>query len=209
MLDGPLGGMLPVACEVASVPLLAILCKGIPRNALIVSLMTVALAAWVGYRNRLALAGDAITDGLFVFAHVAELMSAFAYLFRSVLLGASGANVAARFGHLMMPMQQVLSAYYFVQAFEAAPQLVGAGRPFDVLQVGGIVQLGVFAGAAVLHLAEHLEISMEEADELEEEEVLAAPSPTPQPHSEVFTDSSENAMSWAPAVQAVPLSPAF
>jgi len=214
-LDGPLGGFLPAVCELASVPILAALCQGIPRSALMASMTTIVAAAWVARRNHLSLADDLLTDSLFMFAHIAELLAAFAYLMRALLLGVSRAGVAARFGHIMMPLQQVLAAYYFVQAFDAVPQLVGSGHPFELLQVGGVMQLGAYAGAAVLHLAECLEMPVQgdvdhltqEEGEEEGEEVTSAPLPGNYSFTAVANEeawpSSENAVPRAAAVRAV------
>jgi len=162
MLDGPLGGNLPVACELLTVPLLIFLSRGISRRALAATVFTLIAAARIAQRNRLALANDNVSDSLFIFAHIVELLAAFAYLSRALLLdcGRSGKDrggVALWFAHIVMPVQQCLSAYYFVQAFDKVPELVGAGHPFEILQMGGIVQLGAFAAAAVLHVAEYLE----------------------------------------------------
>lgn len=175
-LDGPLGGLLPICCEVASVPLLASLSRGIRPKALVTSSVTVLAAASLGYRNRLTLADDAIIDGLFTFAHSVEFFAGFAYLCRSLLYGAGRSTAAVRFAHFMMPLQQLLAAYYFVQAFDAVPELVASGHPFQLLQVAGITQLGVYAGAAVLHAAECLEDAHEEQMEVHEEEEEAVPS---------------------------------
>jgi len=169
-LDGPLGAYLPIACEVLSVPLLAILTKGINRNALIVSVTTLAAAAWIGSRNQLALAGDGLTDALFIFAHIAELIAAFAYMSRGLLLD-TGLNdigdksVALHFAHMLMPVQQCMAAYYFVQAFEYVPELVSVGHPFEILTMGGVAQVGAYAGAAILHMAEYLESPSQESDQ--------------------------------------------
>jgi len=167
MLDGPLGGYLPVVCEQLSVPLLLILCRGINRKAVISATFTLCIAAWVGSRNQLALSGNAFSDGLFIFAHSAELFAGFAYLSRALLSDAAVAwpgrsSVALGFTHILMPVQQCLAAYYFVQAFEYVPALIGAGCPFEMLQIGGVAQVGAYAGAAVLHLAEYLESSNED-----------------------------------------------
>lgn len=175
MLDGPLGGLLPAIAELASVPLLAMLCKGIHRKALAAALTTVGAMMLIAYRNRLSLAGNALSDGLFIFAHMCEVLAAFAYLCRTVLLGVSHANVAVQFGHVMMPLQQVLAAYYFVQAFEFVPELVSTGHPFELLQIAGVAQLGAYAAAAVLHLAEYLETPMANIERLADDEQLAAP----------------------------------
>jgi hypothetical protein len=113
----------------------------------------------LAYRNRLKLADDAITDGLFIFAQIAELIAAFAFLCRSIMLDAAvvgngRSGIAVRFAHVLMLAQQCLAAYYFVQAFEYNAGLVSTGKPFEVLQIGNVAQLGAFAAAAVLYVAE-------------------------------------------------------
>lgn len=163
LLDGPLGGRLPMVCEVLSALLLVGLCRNVHRRALLTSSCTVLVAACIGFRNHLALSsGDKITDGLFTFAHAAELLAAFAYLSRTVVLDmetevTSSGRVALRFAHLLMPVQACFAAYYFVQAFDVVPELVGAGNPFQLLQWGCIAQVGAYTGAAMLHWAESLE----------------------------------------------------
>lgn len=162
MLDGPLGGKWPAACELLSVPLLAMLCSGICQRALATSGLTLVVSLWIGSRNHLKLAGDPISDGLFIFVHTTEMLAAFAYLSRAVFgdVGAWGnakQTAALGFTHFLMPLQQCLAAYYFVQAFECVPQLVGAGHPFEILRMGGVAQVGVYVGAAVLYVAECIE----------------------------------------------------
>jgi len=164
MLDGPLGGHLPTACEVASLALLLILCRGIHLRNMIESVLTLAIAAWIAYSNRLILANDTLTDGLFIFATVAELLAAFAYLCRAVFPdikanGSSKDSVALRFAHIIMPVQACLSAYFFLRAFEVNAQFVAAGHPFEILQWGCFAQVGAYAGAALLHWAESVEES--------------------------------------------------
>jgi len=167
LLDGPLGGKLPVACEFLSLLLLAILCRGIRRSALMVSALTLAVAAWIASRNHLSLASDTVTDALFIFAHLAELLAAFAYLSRALVLdtglgGHAKVNVALHYAHMIMPIQQCFAAYYFVQAFEYVPELVSVGRPFNILIIGGVAQLGAYASAAILHLAEYVDAPTDE-----------------------------------------------
>merc|ERR1712224_822958 len=53
-------------------------------------------------------------------------------------------------GHILMTLQQALSAYYFLTAFEPHPSLVGRGRPFCVLAGGNLLQLGAYLLAAAL-----------------------------------------------------------
>lgn len=164
MLDGPLGGNLPVACELFSLAFLLVLCRGVHFSTMTASTLTLAAAACIASRNRLNLAGDPFTDGLFTFANIAELLAAFAYLSRAVFSdietdGTSADSVALRFAHTIMPAQACLAAYYFVQAFEVTPQLIGAGHPFELLQWGCVAQVGAYAGASLLHWAESVEES--------------------------------------------------
>jgi len=167
MLDGPLGGYLPAAIELFSFALLVILCRGIRPCALMTSVLTLGVAACIAYRNHLSLANDILADALFIFAHVAELLAAFAYLSHAVLLDfeverVTRGSVALGFAHVIMPVQACLAAYYFVQAFEVVPSMVGAGHPFQVLQWGCVAQVGAYAGAALLHWAEYLESAAQE-----------------------------------------------
>mmetsp|Transcript_55154 Transcript_55154/g.120964 ORF Transcript_55154/g.120964 Transcript_55154/m.120964 type:complete len:347 (-) Transcript_55154:57-1097(-) len=161
MLDGPLGGALPAACEVAVLPLLLVLSRGTLRRAPATIALLLPTVGYFCYRNRLALAEDCFTDGLFMFAHVFDLLAALAYLLRTLLIDTSSkggrGGVSVGFAHLVMPVQQSLSAYYFLQAFDIVPELVGSGLPFEVLQIGNTVQFGAYLGALALHLAECFE----------------------------------------------------
>jgi hypothetical protein len=146
-----------------SVPLFAVLGRRVRKEALAATVLTLAVAARIASRNHLALAdGDTLSDALFMFAHMAELLAAFAYLSRTLLLdtgfvGAGKAAVALQFANFLMPLQQCLAAYYFVQAFQYDVGLVGAGHPFEIFQIGGVAQLGAYACAAVLHLVEYFD----------------------------------------------------
>jgi hypothetical protein len=176
LLDGPIGGSLPVACEILSVPVLMVLSRGVPKGAVAASVLTLAVAARVALRNHLSLADDDdISDALWMFAYIAELLAAFAYLFRTLLLDEDSIvtarlAVAHRFAHVIMPLQQCLAAYYFVQAFEFSPGLVKAGHPFEILQIGGVAQLGAYAGATVLYVAEYLEAPVEDQSSVANEQ---------------------------------------
>jgi len=161
MLDGPLGGNLPAACEVAVLPLLFVLSRGSFSKAPLTSALTCAAVAVLARRNHLNIAGSPMSDGLFIAAHGLDLLAAFAYLLRTLLMdvGSNGCrgNVSIGFAHLLMPVQQCLATYYFVQAFAADPALVGSGRPFAVLQIGGIIQVGFYLGAAAVYVADCLD----------------------------------------------------
>mmetsp|Transcript_8905 Transcript_8905/g.14441 ORF Transcript_8905/g.14441 Transcript_8905/m.14441 type:complete len:339 (+) Transcript_8905:126-1142(+) len=160
LLDGPLGGFVPIIFEFASVPLLAYLSRGVCRNGFLACAFTLSVAACLACRNCLALANDAFIDGLFIFAHVTELIASFAYLCRSLMLdvrviGMGRNSVALRFAHIIMFIQQTLSAYYFVHAFQYSSSLVGIGHPFEILQMGGVAQLAAFGSASMVLVAEY------------------------------------------------------
>jgi hypothetical protein len=169
-LEGPLslGGDLPIACELASVPFLAALGFGGLRKAPVKAVMAVSGAIWFASHHFLNLAKDTNMDRLFIQAHVLELLAAFAYAARacSLMVGQSEGSgkegighqvveksswrgsVFVGFMHMLMTFQQALSAYYFLTAFEPSPGLVGQGRPFCILCVGNLLSLGAYLCAA-------------------------------------------------------------
>jgi len=163
MLDGPLGGKLPATCEIVAIPLLAALGAFRTIRRCPLAAATVAgCVAWLASRHFLSLAGDALADQLFIAAHILDLLSALAYLARSLLIGGNdeyepGRSIAIGFTHLLMAAQQSLATYYFLRAFDADPELVGAGLPFQVLHIGCAVQLGVYLAAAAIFVAERFE----------------------------------------------------
>lgn len=158
LLDGPLGGTLPLACEIAVIPLLYVVGRSTLRRAPLTMAAIVAATAIFAGRNRLNLADDTMADSCFIAAHCMDFLASLAYLLRTLLVDSgprgSTAHISMGFVHLLMPIQQSLSAYYFVRAFEASPALVGAGHPFAMLQIGNVAQLGAYLGAASLYLAE-------------------------------------------------------
>mmetsp|Transcript_121364 Transcript_121364/g.343428 ORF Transcript_121364/g.343428 Transcript_121364/m.343428 type:complete len:352 (-) Transcript_121364:68-1123(-) len=163
MLYGPLGGKLPIACEIVAIPLLAALgAIGTIRRCPLAAATVAGCVAWLASRHFLSLARDGMADQLFIAAHIFDLLSALAYLARSLLIGGSnehepGRSVAIGFTHFLMAAQQSLATYYFLTAFDAAPELVGAGLPFLVLHVGCAVQLGVYLAAPAVFVAERFE----------------------------------------------------
>jgi len=158
LLDGPLGGNLPFACEIAVIPLLFVVGRDTLRRAPSTMVAIVVATAIFAGRNHLNLASDTVADSCFIAAHCMDFLASIAYLMRTLLVDSgprgSAAHISMGFVHLLMPIQQSLAAYYFVRAFEASPVLVGAGRPFHLLQIGNIAQLGAYLGAASLYLAE-------------------------------------------------------
>eukprot|EP00747_Dinoflagellata_sp_TGD_P167572 gnl/TRDRNA2_/TRDRNA2_192205_c0_seq1.p2 gnl/TRDRNA2_/TRDRNA2_192205_c0~~gnl/TRDRNA2_/TRDRNA2_192205_c0_seq1.p2 ORF type:complete len:367 (-),score=91.00 gnl/TRDRNA2_/TRDRNA2_192205_c0_seq1:128-1228(-) len=153
MLDGPVGGKLPAMCEVFALPLLWMLGRRAIAKAPLRFTGVVVVGMHIAMHNHLSLSKDAIADSLFAFAHVLELLAAVSFLFKTVLNG-SGLGVPTAFAHVLMPIQQAMAAYYFVEAFEAVPSLIGAGCPFEILQIGGATQAGAYLAALVIYAAE-------------------------------------------------------
>jgi hypothetical protein len=172
-LEGPLalGGDLPVACEVASIPFLAKFGLSEFKRSPITASLMVSGALWFASHHYLNLAKDASVDRLFLQAHVLEFLAAFAYLFRAICLmvdrddeyaegggrrlggkGPRRCGAFVGFMHILMTLQQAFSAYYFLTAFEPHPGLVGSGRPFCVLCGGNLLQLGAYLGATALFI---------------------------------------------------------
>jgi len=169
-LEGPLslGGDLPIACEVAGVAFWTALGASAVRKAPVAATVMVGGAIWFASHHFLNLAKNATADQLFIQAHMLELMAAFAYVSRAICLAvgsndANGdeqdsdespskgdwkSNAFIGFMHMVMTMQQAFSAYYFLTAFEPHPSLVAVGRPFCVLCIGNLLQLGAYLCAA-------------------------------------------------------------
>jgi len=185
-LDGPLGGALPMACELAVVPIWAVLGLRVLRRNLLSFALVLAAGVWFGSRNHLALADDMVADSLFTIAHVLESLAAFAYVCRTLLIMSSGCGGAPAphvgFVHALLAAQQGLPAYYFLKAFAYSPELVGRGQPFAILQLGGAAQLGAFLAALALYSAEvtdYLEEEKPSSARVEPVAPFVAPRPAP------------------------------
>lgn len=169
-LEGPLalGGDLPIACEVAGVAFWTALGHSALRKAPVAATVMVGGAIWFASHHYLNLAKNATADQLFIQAHVLELLAAFAYVSRAICLavgrndeggndqdsdhgpskGDWRSNAFIGFMHMVMTVQQAFSAYYFLTAFEPHPSLVAVGRPFCVLCIANLLQLGAYLCAA-------------------------------------------------------------
>ncbi|CAE8669882.1 unnamed protein product [Polarella glacialis] len=156
MLDGPAGSIMPAACEAAVVPLLLVLSHGSLRRSP-VTVVLVTLAVWqFSCRNYLNIASEFTANVLFTAAHSFEFLASFAYLFRTLLIdnGSKGHHVSVGFTHLLMPIQQGLAAYFWLQAFDPDADVNGGGLGIAVIQIGCVVQLGVYLATAALYTAE-------------------------------------------------------
>jgi len=159
-LDGPLGGVTHVLLEVASLGPLAFLAGGrgcVAGRGSSRGLMLTATAAFMAGRlsgaHHLAVADskDSHLDMLFSFMVLLELAAAAAFLARTVrsMADTGPRSTFATFAHLVLPLQQLLLAYFLLTAWggaplEEVPELVGAGRPFEVLQLASVAQVGLY-----------------------------------------------------------------
>eukprot|EP00929_Paragymnodinium_shiwhaense_P067159 TRINITY_DN33803_c0_g1_i1.p1 TRINITY_DN33803_c0_g1~~TRINITY_DN33803_c0_g1_i1.p1 ORF type:complete len:446 (+),score=70.04 TRINITY_DN33803_c0_g1_i1:112-1449(+) len=182
MLDGPLGGQLPVWCERIAIPLLAWLVgpsifRRCGFRAVLACISAAVGVAWLSKRHYLSLSEEPFTDSLFISAHIFDFLFAASYLWRSLVFG-SGDSAGARaevaavgFVHVIMTVQQSMSAYYFIKAFEPAAELVGRGLPFEILQSTNLVALGAYLSALIVYVAEKLDGSGAMAAERAQQDV--------------------------------------
>lgn len=171
-LEGPLalGGDLPIACEAAMIPFLALLSADALRSVPIASVTAVALATAFSKCHYLNFASDGNTDSLFILAHLLELLSALAFLVRTITAvltpGGFKGSPSIGFIQFLMPVQSALSAYYWLTAIEPRPEYVGRGRPFCVIIMAGLIQLAVFLCSAALYFGSYFDSLRPQANEI-------------------------------------------
>merc|ERR1719203_685554 len=124
----------------------------------------------------LRLDGMPQNDSLFILAHVLETLAAFAFVARTIKAYCSPKRSSGLVGfmQILMPIQQALSAYYFLTAWENYPKPVGHGRPMCVLIIGNLLQLMAYLCAAGLYLGEYTLVNEEGSASAREEVVAAA-----------------------------------
>jgi len=172
-LDGPLGGDFNVAMEVTAFLLLLplgvrMLQKGIYRIAGL--LFVVMLLAPAAMHNHFALADSSHShlDILFSLVMLLEMVAGVAFYVRSARVkGGYAFDAFSGFAHFVLPLQQALPTYFLLVAFAAPfqvePTLVGKGRPFELLQAGGVMQVAMYVLAAVVYsvsCAEERQVSL-------------------------------------------------
>jgi hypothetical protein len=172
-LEGPLSGPVNIAFEVAALPLLAKLAttafaqfrRSFLTSFLKVTCWLVGLAATVklASENRLPLAEDYLRDTIFTLVGLLELLAAASCLLTtlgivasSIFNGDAGSTrcrgAFAGFAHLALPIQQSLSMYFFLTAFDSALDKVSVGQPLVLLQRCGALELVLLIGAGIGHL---------------------------------------------------------
>eukprot|EP00933_Yihiella_yeosuensis_P078493 TRINITY_DN89_c8_g1_i1.p1 TRINITY_DN89_c8_g1~~TRINITY_DN89_c8_g1_i1.p1 ORF type:complete len:357 (-),score=55.94 TRINITY_DN89_c8_g1_i1:454-1524(-) len=172
-LEGPLalGGDLPIACEAAMIPFLATLGVTALREMPITAISAISMATAMSQCHYLNLARNPSMDSLFILAHLLELLSAFAFVARTISIcfspGERKSSTSVGFMQFIMPIQQALSTYYFLTAFGPDANLVGRGRPFCILIIGSLLQLGAYLCAAAIHFGVFFEAVESESGEVE------------------------------------------
>jgi hypothetical protein len=210
-LDGPVGGSLNAFFEVAAVPPLVFLALGGPRfNAgaastrrtgvtplgVAVAGAGLVAAVRVARHHHFALADKDVEhlDVLFALAPLLDFLAALAFLVRTLTSFFEeesalprDADASALVAHVFLPVQQLFAAYFICTAFakpgEAPPELVGAGQPFEVLQIAGVAQVGIYLLAGALRAAFWLDNGesgkTSSSTPVQEVELLSPPPPSP------------------------------
>lgn len=152
-LDGPLGGSVNLASEVAALVVLTWLSWGVARTTNMCGLVwSVCLAGGLASRHQLQISENSTMNTLFVMAQLLDLLAASAHLAHTMSIDGGLRGGATSFVHFLLPLQQALPVYFFLEAFDEIPELVSCGYPFKVLQLSTSVALGMYLMAAVLHI---------------------------------------------------------
>lgn len=174
-LEGPLSGPTYFAFEVAALPLLFKLAFGktlqddsrrssplATLGKFLASTLGIAVAAVLASQHRMPLAQDGFLNGLFTFASLLETLAAIACLLCTTCGGSASRGSFASLAHVILPIQQSLSTYFFLTAFDMALEKASMGHPLTLLQSAGALELGLllFSGIAHLALAEAQDVSV-------------------------------------------------
>jgi len=164
-LEGPLSGPTYFAFELAALPLLFKLAFGKIVNddsrrsplatlgKFLAAAFGVAAAAVLASQNRFPLAQDGFLNGLFTFASLLETLAAVACLLCTTFGGSASRGSFASLAHVILPIQQALSTYFFLTAFDMALEKASVGYPLTLLQSAGALELGLLLLSCIAHLA--------------------------------------------------------
>jgi len=221
MIVGPAGGVLPAAADVVTLTLLFCMAlrQGMPVNQkAVIGAMVLSLA--VAGRNHMRLADrrHEHADVGFALAQMLELMASVCHLLHAAMSPlASGATSVT----VLLVLQQLLSAYFFVSVFPVTSEIAKTGKGHGYLLVtgGSVVQLGILFVAMAVNMARWVEARRNAAAAVEEEspkqrsrrkeEKLAADMPLPDTGDEEFRHrkSSEPAPEPSPEPPPEPAPP--
>mmetsp|Transcript_107515 Transcript_107515/g.213513 ORF Transcript_107515/g.213513 Transcript_107515/m.213513 type:complete len:311 (+) Transcript_107515:2-934(+) len=171
MIVGPAGGVLPAAADVVTLTLLFCLAlrQGMPVNQkAVIGAMVLSLA--VAGRNHMKLANKRHehADVGFALAQMLELMASLCHLLHASMSPlASGANSVT----VLLVLQQLLSAYFFVSVFPVTSEIAKTGKGYGFLLVtgGSVVQLGILFVAMAFNMARWVEACRHPVAAAEEE----------------------------------------
>jgi len=113
---------------------------------------SLCLAGGVASRHELQITENTSMNAVFVMAQLIDLLAAGAHLVHTLKTDGGPRGGATSFVHFLLPLQQALPVYFFLEAFDEIPELVSCGYPFKILQLSTSVALGMYLMAAVLHI---------------------------------------------------------
>jgi hypothetical protein len=163
-LEGPLalGGDLPIACEAAMIPFLVGLGARALKSSPVSCATAVALATGLSRCHYLNFASNPEADSLFILAQLLELLAALAFLVSSITNyfepKSTKKSPFVGFMQFLMPVQQALATYYWLTAVEPDPGVVGRGRPFCIIIMSSLLQLGAYLCSAALFFGDYFEV---------------------------------------------------
>jgi len=152
-LFGPVGGNVNLASEVAALLVLLWLSMGALSTTNMTALVwSLCLAGGVAARHEIQITENTMMNAVFVMAQLIDLLAAGAHLVHTMKSDGGPRGGATSFVHFLLPLQQSLCAYFYLEGFEEIPELVLHGCPFKVLQITTSVSLGLYLMATVLHI---------------------------------------------------------
>lgn len=155
MIVGPAGGVLPAAADAVTLTLLFCLAlrQGMPVNQkAVIGAMVLSLA--VAGRNHMRLANKRYehADVGYAMAQMLELMASLCHVIHAAMSPlAPGATSVT----VLLVLQQLLSAYFFVSVFPLSSEIAqnGKGHGYLVVTGGSVAQLGILLVAMAVNIA--------------------------------------------------------
>jgi len=147
------GGDVNLASEIAALFVLMWLSWGAISTTNVVALVwSLCLAGGVATRNEIQITENTMMNAVFVMVQLIDLLAAGAHLVHTMKTDGGSRGGATSFVHFLLPLQQALSVYFYLEGFEEIPELVLHGCPFQVLQIAPSISLGMYLMATVIHL---------------------------------------------------------
>lgn len=152
-LFGPVGGNVNLASEVAALLVLTWLSWGaISTTNMVAFIWSLSLAGGVATRHEIQITENPEMNALFVMAQLIDLLAAGAHLVHTMKTDGGPRGGATSFVHFLLPLQQALCVYFYLEGFEEIPELVVHGCPFQVLRITTAMSLGMYLMATVMHI---------------------------------------------------------